>query len=207
MFGRMYIQPAIIAFMKKYPNTKIELILDDHRVDMIRKGFDIAFRIGPMRDSNLVAKKIASNGVALIASQDFIAQYGEPQTPEELVKLPSIIYSSEDFIVDKLRIASDANTSEIMTYPMHGNYYVNETAMVIDAAKAGLGYARIAKYTLKQHIKDQGLVQLLADYHLPDYGDIYAMYAHRNQSPLVKLFIDEVQSVIGKPAIWESYIA
>lgn len=206
MFGRRYIQPAIIAFMKKYPNTKIELILDDHRIDMIGKGFDIVFRIGPLQDSNLVAKKLVNNGVILLASQDFIAQHGEPKTPEELVKLPSIIYSSDDFIADKLRISHDKNSFETTTYIMNSNYFVNDSAMVIDAAKAGLGYARIAKFVLKKHIKKQGLVQLLTDYHLPDHGDIYAMYAHRNHSPLVRLFIDSVQDVIGKPAIWESYL-
>ncbi|MET2846807.1 LysR family transcriptional regulator [Vibrio owensii] len=205
-FGRTYINRAIELFIKKYPEISVELVLDDNRVDVISEGYDVVFRIGQIRDSNMIVRKLASNKLALVASRDFIDTYGMPETPEELIKLPSIVYSNESFIADKLRIPTSLDSDETKTFTMRGQYLVNEAESIIDSVKSGLGYALIGQFYLQKHINEQGLIRLLPDYKLPDSGEVYAMYSHRDQQPLGKLFIDMVQEVIGKPAIWESYL-
>lgn len=57
----------------------------------------------------------------------------------------------------------------------------------------------VAQFMLTQSLEDMGLVQLLPEYYIPSYSEIYAMYSHRNQPPLIKAFIDTVQQVIGTP--------
>ena len=66
-FGQQYIQPAINIFMQKYPEVKITLMLDDKRNDIIADHYDLAFRIGKLNDSNLMARKIANMHFALVA--------------------------------------------------------------------------------------------------------------------------------------------
>ncbi|WED23438.1 LysR family transcriptional regulator [Vibrio sp. JC009] len=202
MFGRKYLQKAVEVFAVKYPKASIELYLDDHRVDMIGERFDLVFRIGPIRESSMIARKLADNSVALVASEAFIEKHGLPQTPEELVELPSIIYSNGDILMNKLQISSGPDIAEPRSYNMWGQYMVNETELILEAVKAGLGYAQIGHFMLSEDIKSLGLVQLLPEYQLPSYGDIYAMYSHRNQPPLVKAFIDTVQEIVGTPPVW-----
>lgn len=207
LFGKMYVQRAVNIFMAKYPDTHIKLVLDDKRVDIIGERFDVAIRIGPARDSNLIARKLANTNVAILASESFIEAYGEPKTPEELIKLPAIIYSNGEITFNKITISDQPGSDVMNTHVINGRLEVNEVSVIMDAVKAGLGYSQRGLFTLDQNIKEMGLVPLLTDYKLPETNwGVYAVYPHRNQTPLVKLFIDTVQELIGTPAVWEKYI-
>ncbi|WP_375749232.1 LysR family transcriptional regulator [Vibrio sp. HN007] len=202
MFGRMYLHKAAEIFVTRYPKAKIELVLSDHRVDMIGERFDLVFRIGPIRESSMIARRLAPNSVALVASKSFIEKNGFPETPEELVKLPSIIYSNGNILIDRVNISAGPGITEPRSYPIWGQYTVNETELIVEAAKSGLGYAQVGHFMMADDLESQGLVQLLPEYELPSFGDIYAMYSHRNQPPLVKSFLEIVQEVIGTPPVW-----
>ncbi|UTT86902.1 LysR family transcriptional regulator [Vibrio pelagius] len=205
-FGRTYLKKAIKSFMRKYPHITVEVFLSDHKVDVISEGYDVVFRIGPIRESNMIVRKLATNKLAIIASEDFLARHGNPQTPEDLIKLPAVIYSSESFVLDKIRIIDDEQTGEIKTFNMNAKYKVNETDLIMDAVQDGLGYAVIGQFMLQESIEKQGLVQLLPEYKLSTHSDIFAMYSHRNQQPLAKLFIDTIQREIGTTPVWETYL-
>ncbi len=205
--GLLYIQKAINIFMNKYPQTYIELMLDDRRSDIIGDKFDIAFRIAEPKDSGLIAKKLAPRSFAILASKEFIEQYGQPQTPEELARLPAVIYANGEFTLNKIEISEAPGSNTMKKYNMSGRYKSNDIDALLDAVQAGLGYSVIVLSALKKNIKEMGLVPLLSNYRLADdAGGLYAMYPHRNQTSLVKLFIETVQELIGTPPVWESYI-
>ncbi len=207
LFGKIYIQPAVNRFMEKYPDTHIKLVLEDRRVDIIGESFDIAFRIGPPRDSNMIARKIANSNSALLASESFIEKYGNPKTPEELAKLPAIIFSSGDTVYNKLTISESPGSDVMCTHTISGRLEVNEVSVILNALEAGVGFSHRGLFTLEKNIKEMGLVPLLTNYKFPETNwGIYAVYPHRNQTPLIKLFIETVQEVIGTPAVWDSYI-
>jgi len=205
LFGRHYLKKAITSFLKKYSQVTIELILDDRKVDLIGDRFDIAFRIGIPDDSNLIAKKLAEHKKVILASHEFIAKHGYPETPEDLENLPSVIYSNRSFTLDKVQLVSE---TENHSYHLNskGRYQVNEIELLMDAAQDGLGYIIVGQMMLTKNINELGLVTLLPDYHIPLTGGLYAVYSHRNQPPLVKLFIETVQETIGTPPVWESYL-
>jgi len=154
LFGKMYIQRAVNIFMAKYPDTHIKLVLDDKRVDIIGERFDVAIRIGPARDSNLIARKLASTKVAILASEGFIEAYGKPQTPEELIKLPAIIYSNGEITFNKITISDQPGSDVMNTHIINGRLEVNEVSVIMDAVKAGLGYSQRGLFTLEQNIKE-----------------------------------------------------
>lgn len=207
LFGKIYIQPAVNLFMEKYPDTHIKLVLEDRRVDIIGESFDIAFRIGPPRDSSLIARKIANSNSAILASESFIEKYGNPETPEELAKLPAIIFSSGDSVFNKLTISESPGSDVMCTHTISGRLEVNEVSVIFNALEAGLGYSHRGLFTLEKNIKEMGLVPLLTNYKFPETNwGIYAVYPHRNQTPLIKLFIETVQGVIGTPPVWDNYI-
>ncbi|USD66164.1 LysR family transcriptional regulator [Vibrio sp. SCSIO 43136] len=207
LFGQQYVQPVIAKFMQRYPEVKISLSLDDRRSDLISDHFDLAFRIGKLRDSNLVAKKLANTNFALVASKDFIAKHGEPQTPEALIKLPAVVYFNGDTTLDQMKIGLTPESDTLTTLKMRGNYKVSDVRSMINAVCSGLGYCQLDLFNLDQSIEKLGLEPLLTDYHLStlDTG-IYAIYPHRKPTLLVREFIQTFQDHIGSPPYWESHI-
>jgi len=207
LFGKLYVQKAIQVFMDKYPDADIQLVLSNEILNVIDDRYDIAFRIGDVRDSNLVARKLANNKVAILASTSFIEQYGKPETPEELVALPAVIFSSGGLVVNKIPIGRDPKVGELRLWEFRGRYRVNEQELVLDAVKAGLGFGVLALYMLGANIKKFNLVPLLTNYALPEsFGALYAVYPHRNPTPLVNKFLETFRETIGDVPVWENYI-
>jgi DNA-binding transcriptional LysR family regulator len=206
-FGQMYLQPAISRYMKKFPEVKITLSLDDKRNDIIADHFDLAFRVGKLTESNLIAKKIANTNFALVASKDFVAQYGYPKTPEELIDLPAVVYSNGNVTLDLLKMSESPSSDIFNNYKMKGNYKVSDVKSIIDAVQHGIGYTLLDLFNLEKPISELNLVPLLTDHKISmmDTG-IYAIYPHRKQTPLITEFINELQSYIGTPPFWESHI-
>ncbi|WP_282110711.1 LysR family transcriptional regulator [Shewanella algicola] len=206
-FGQHYLQPVITKFMKRYPHVKVTLSLDDRKADIISDHFDVAFRMGHLAESNLIAKKIAKTHFAIVASKDFIERYGMPTTPEQLITLPAVIYSNGESSIDVMRLSMQPHGEQFKNYKMQGNLKVSDVSSMIAAVADGLGYTLIDLFNLEKPIAEFNLMPLLTDYSLStmDTG-IYAVYPHRKQTLLVSEFIKAVQNYIGTPPFWLSHI-
>ena len=205
--GQQYLQPVISKFMKSYPDVEIVLLMDDKRSDIITDHFDVAFRLGRLDDSSLIAKKIADIRAVVLASHEFIEQYGEPSTPEELVSLPSVIYSNGTLTVDTLRFSETPDSKQFKNHKMKGNYKVNDVRTLLEGVKDGLGYAAIASSNLACSIEEMKLKPLLTNYAICNKGlAVYALYPHRKQTALVREFITAVKEYIGETPRWEQHV-
>lgn len=205
--GQQYLQPVISKFMKSYPDVEIVLLMDDKRCDIITGHFDVAFRLGRLDDSSLIAKKIADIRAVVLASDEFIEQYGEPSTPEELVSLPSVIYSNGTLTVDTLRFSETPDSKQFKNHKMKGNYKVNDVRTLLEGVKDGLGYAVIASSNLACSIEEMKLKPLLTNYSICNKGlALYAIYPHKKQTALVREFIAAVQVHVGESPRWEQHI-
>lgn len=206
-FGQLYLQPVISWYLKKFPEVRITLSLDDKKNDIIADHFDLAFRIGKLADSNLIAKKIAKTNFAIIASEEFVLQHGYPNTPEELIALPAVIYSNGDVTLDQMQLSVSPTSEKFNTYRMKGNYKASDVNSIISAVKDGIGYTMIDLFNLEKPIEDLKLVPLLTNHKISmmDTG-IYAIYPHRKQTPLITEFISTLQDHIGDPPFWVSHI-
>ena len=206
-FGQNYLQPVIARFIEQYPDIKITHSLDDRKSDIISEQFDIAFRLGKLSDSSLIAKKIADTHFILIASNDFVLRHGLPTTPQQLSELPAIVYSNIDLTIDQLRIKNAGINERFGHYKMHTRYKVSDVKTMINAAKDGIGYALIDLSNLEGSLEQQGLVQLLPDMIISRIDTaIYAICPHRKHTMIVKAFIQAVQDYIGKPPRWEMFL-
>jgi DNA-binding transcriptional LysR family regulator len=205
--GQYYLQPVISQFMKRYPQVEVTLMADDKRSNIISDHFDLAFRLGRLDDSSLIAKKVADIRPVILASDDFIALHGEPKTPEELMNLPSVIYSNGNITVDTVNLNDRPGSKEFKSYKMKGNYKVNDVSTLIGAVADGLGYAVVASSNLARPIEEMNLKPLLTDYAISNNGlALYALYPHRKQTALVTEFIKAVQQHVGDTPLWEKHI-
>ncbi|MDO6541752.1 LysR family transcriptional regulator [Photobacterium sanguinicancri] len=206
-FGQEYLQPVISQFMKQYPDVKINLSLDDKKADIIGDHFDLAFRLGKLTESNLIARKIAETNFIAVAAKSFIEKYGYPSSPEELVALPAVVYSNGTLTLNQLSTRLVGSEHPFNTYKMFGNYKVSDIRTLLGAVRDGLGYSLIDISNLDRHVDELGLVRLLTHYEVSTRETaIYAIYPHRKQTMLVKEFIKTVQDYIGSPPRWESHI-
>ena len=205
--GQQYLQPVIARFMQRYPQVEVVLLMDDKRSDIISDQFDVAFRLGHLDDSSLIAKKMADIRTLLLASKDFILQHGEPSTPEALIKLPAVIYSNGTLTVDTVKFSTAPGIDEYKSYKMHGNYKVNDVRTLLTAVQDGLGYALIYSSNLDRSITEMQLKPLLTHYAISNKeAALYALYPHRKQTALVREFIAAVQDYIGETPRWQQHV-
>jgi DNA-binding transcriptional LysR family regulator len=89
--GIKRLPPILAGFTERHPYIVIEMVLSDRRVDLIADGFDLAVRIGELRDSTMVARRVGTYRFAVCASPDYLARHGTPRTPEELTSARCIL--------------------------------------------------------------------------------------------------------------------
>ncbi|OIQ26405.1 LysR family transcriptional regulator [uncultured Vibrio sp.] len=215
-FGQEYLQPVIADFIKAYPEVQVIHSLDDKKHDIIADQYDLAFRLGKLTDSNLIAKKVAETHFVLVASREFTKKYGTPSTPQELIELPSVIYSNSDVTIDQLAISQDPRTQDrtgtleepvYVTYSMRGVYKVSDVRTMVNSVRDGIGYALIELSNLNKSLDELGLTILLPEHSISTMDTaIYAIYPHRKHTKLTQKFIQSVQAHIGSPPRWKAYL-
>lgn len=205
LFGRQYVQQAVLAFQQQYPDIEIELRLEDRIMDMVKEGFDIGFRIGKPRNSSLITRKIARNRLLIVASPAFIAKYGDIETVEQLEALPAAVYAAPGLLIDKFRYVDDSGECHYLQ--LKATYKVNDVEMMTQTAVAGNTFAVVTAQMIDNEILDGKLIPIMTQLHLDDFGTFYAVYPHRDAPIKTKLFIDTLKMLIGEECpVWEKKI-
>ncbi|HET7655536.1 MAG TPA: LysR substrate-binding domain-containing protein [Luteimonas sp.] len=84
--GVIWIAPLLAEFRERHPEVRVEMILTNDKLDLIDKEIDIALRIGPLEDSNLVARRLGQFRSQVFASTGYLERHGEPAHPDELLQ-------------------------------------------------------------------------------------------------------------------------
>ena len=196
-FGRMHLVPALKGFLSRYPDLSIDLRLSDSIVDLVEGGFDIAIRNAELKDSSLIARKLAPDNRILCASPDYLDKFGEPDSPDDLREHQCIHLSG----LDSWRFATPEGPLSIKA---KGNFHTDHGEAVRDACVNGLGIAISATWSVYQHLQRGELIQILQDYPLLSDTAIWAVYpSSRLLAPKVRAFIDYFAQYYGNPPYWE----
>ena len=205
LFGRQYVQQTVLEFQRLYPQVQIELLLEDRMVDLVAEGFDIGFRIGKPKESNLISRQIARNRLLIVAAPSFIEKYGQPKTVPKLESLPAVAYSSPGLLIDKIKYR-DAKGEDALIQ-LNVCYKVNEVELLIKTAVSGNMLTVTTAQMIENEILEGKLVPVMTHLDLADYGTFYAVYPHRDSPLKTRLFIDTLLNIIGdKTPVWESRI-
>ncbi|GHF95974.1 LysR family transcriptional regulator [Thalassotalea marina] len=199
------IQPVINEFQRRFPLVNIELQITDQLVNIVGDGVDLAFRVGELKDSTLVARYLARNRLLILATPDFIARYGDPTTIEQLAKLPAACYANSTIRVNYIDYFDDNNQSSRMM--MNANFYANDIELIQQKALSGDCYYLAPAMQVSDEISTGKLVPIMQQLKLKDFAAIYGVYPHRDLPLRTRLFFDAVKEFIGdnKP-VWESNI-
>jgi DNA-binding transcriptional LysR family regulator len=200
-FGRQYLSPLLPEFLARYPNVRISVDLSDQMQDLISSGFDLAVRIGDLADSNLVARKIATNRRVLCASPAYLAKRGMPATPDELAAHECLVLTGTQGRQDVWRM-TDHNGREV-SVRVAGRFECNFGEVLRDAAVGGLGIALHSTWHVCEDLRNGRLKQVLPHYRIADSG-IYAVMPQRRLVPVrVRVFADFLAEKFGDTPPWE----
>jgi DNA-binding transcriptional LysR family regulator len=167
-FGARWVAPILPAFFRQYPDVAIDLHLTDAQTDLIGDGFDAALRIAVMEDSSLVARRIAPVRRFLVASANYIAQYGRPQHPRDLDAHRCLSYTHRA-TRDVWRFTHHRSGEECPispTGPLRGTSVEALLPTVLD----GLAITELPEFIATQYFRDKQLEPLLADWRMPEGG-------------------------------------
>ena len=185
--ARDIVIPRLPEFLHQHPQLEIELSSTDHRVDLVREGFDCVLRVGAIGDHSLIAVPLGAYEQINCASRAYLKRHGTPKTLDDLASHQLIHYTQTLGTRPAGFEYVDANGDSIHV-PMQGIVTVNNSDAYREACRAGLGIIqapRIGKY-----LGDDGLVEILPDFRPPPLP-ISMVYANRRHLPLrVKAFIE-----------------
>jgi DNA-binding transcriptional LysR family regulator len=176
-FGRRYLLPLLPKFRSRYPNIELDLSFDDHKVDIVRDGFDVAIRGGNIADSSLIARKICALEAMCVASPSYLKRKGVPKTLQDLSQHDLIALrftggniGSWDFRV-RGKPLSFTPEKRVVT--------LSDTESVGDIAVSGVGIARVSLHFAWHHLKAGRLKPVLLNINDPGKREVVMHYPHR----------------------------
>lgn len=193
-FGRLELLPVLWEFMKEYPAINLDIVMDDHYVDLVKEGIDLAIRIGPLFDSSLVARKLGRYQRVTVATQSYLDEFGEPETIEGLKQHSCIVFTllttgNKWHYYDK---------DELKKVRVKGRVSTSSPDTMREAALQGFGIAVAPTWLVQDCIDDGRLKIILSDY-TPTAMELNAIYPERHYvAAKVHALIDHMQKSIGE---------
>ncbi len=177
-FGIARIAPILPTLMKRHPELNIHLQLEDRFTDLVSEGVDVAVRIGSLKDSTLVATRLAAIPRVFCAAPDYLAQHGEPGKPEDLSRHNCLNYSLLS-TRDNWSFAMGDATRDI---EITGTLSTNNGDVLKEATLQGIGITMIPRFFVEDELGDGRLKAVLSDYNPEPFG-LYAVRPSRHFTP------------------------
>jgi DNA-binding transcriptional LysR family regulator len=186
-FGRYLLLPALPEFTRRYPAIELDIRLNDRVVDLVAERVDIALRVGPLRQTAIVARRIAQTNIVTCASPTYLADRGEPRTPDDL---------REHRL---LGVSPAAGGTPEWTFPppytpkrLKLNFALtfNAAEAPVIAAAAGLGIVHTADLIVAEYIARGELRLILEGFIVPGPPISLVYPSSGHQSAKVRVFSD-----------------
>jgi DNA-binding transcriptional LysR family regulator len=192
-FATAHMGQLISDFSARYPDVSIDIQLNDRKVNIVDEGFDIAIRVGQLKDSSLIARKLAPIRLVACASPEYLNKHGKPATVSELSAHKLLGYS----YMDQTDSLWPAKTSHIES---------NNGDLLVKCAVEGRGIAVQPTFIAGEAIAAGKLEIILKDFEPAPLG-LYAVYAHRTLlANKVRYFIDFMSDYFGDPPYWDRHL-
>ena len=182
--GQSLLSEHLANFCLQNPEIELDLALTNRRVDLIEEGFDLAFRVGELADSSLVAKRLCSINLKLYAAPKH--GFEKLSHPSELSEQPLMLMSAKERSAD-WRLISDNNEHHISFTP---SVRCDDFSMLKRMAIQGLGITELPDYMAEEFVENGKLINILPDWTFKPV-DLYALYpSHRGATPKVRALLD-----------------
>jgi len=161
-FGPTHFASVIADMARLNPLLQVRSSYSDRFVDLVTEGFDCAIRIGHLTDSNLVARKVGYTPAIYVATPEYIARRGAPETPEE--------FGDHDVVMHRTESWFALDGDRLVNLKPHGRFKADNAVALVAAALAGVGVAGIPKELIIEHLDSGALVPVMKRYPPPTLG-------------------------------------
>ncbi|WP_435980699.1 LysR family transcriptional regulator [Psychrobacter sp. DM4] len=190
-YGERQLMPLVNDFMVHYDDIEVTALLSNQQLDLVEGGYDLAIRIGKLRDSTMMAKKLSSRTNFVCASPSYIEKHGIPHSLAEL--------SQHNCLLGTLDYWHFKASGKEKNIRVAGRVRYNSGYSLVDAAIKGLGIVQLPDYYVQKHLESGELVSLLDNFREPKEG-IWAVYPHnRHLSPKIRLLLDYLAAHLSTP--------
>jgi DNA-binding transcriptional LysR family regulator len=185
-FGKRHVAPLVTAFLQRFPQTQVELVLNDRYLDLIDEALDVAIRIGALSDSSLLVRRVGEVRRMVVASPDYLALRGTPAKPAELAAHDTIFSTSTTSELMEWRFGSHGRTAVRLAPRL----LVNDVDARLAAARAGQGIVRVLSYQVSEDLAAGKLVRLLRAYEPPPLPVQLVAASRVHMLPKIRAFLD-----------------
>jgi DNA-binding transcriptional LysR family regulator len=187
-FGEAALLPLVPAFLERYPDISLDIVLTDEVIDLIEHRTDVAVRAGPLKSSTLIARKLGATTKSILASPAYLARHGVPQAPADLAHHNCLGFNRTRTL-NGWPLLEDGRP---VTIPAVGNTQVSDGASLQRLAVAGVGLARLARFHTREDVAAGRLVPVLEAFNPGDLEEIHAVFlGHGGYLPgRVRAFLD-----------------
>lgn len=173
------ILPALHPLTRAHPKLLLDIQVADNIVDMASQQIDLSIRSGWMRDSSLVARKLADLHEVLVASPAYLKKSGIPQHPEDLSRYQIIAMTR---LSDPTTLTLKNKEGHTVKVSLPPSAMTDSVRLLVHMAVEGMGLARLPSYAVSQDLRANRLVTVLDSWQLPGAG-IFAVTLKRGLQP------------------------
>jgi len=181
-FGDRFIAPLVNDFALLYPQIKVSMHFSNRQVELIDEGFDVGIRMGVLKESTLVARRLCERREYIVGSPEYFARKPAPQNLAALEQHQCLVGSRGSWLFSQAGLRKDVL--------VRGAWEANSGPALLDAALKGLGIAQLPDYYVDEYLATGRLVSVLDEFHFADTG-VWVVYPQqRFLAPKVRFFID-----------------
>jgi DNA-binding transcriptional LysR family regulator len=183
-FGRLRVAPLLPAFLARYPDVSVDLLLNDRVVNLIDEGIDVAVRIASLADSTLIARRLGQVRRVVCASPAYLKHYGTPRTPADLRAHNCLVNVGSN--AGDWRFRAGEKEARLR---VSGNFVSNSSDALIEAACQGVGLVRVLSYQVEAMLAAKQLVEVLGKFAVTATPINAVMSPGRMMLPKVRGFV------------------
>lgn len=171
-FGTHVLLPIVAKFLAAHPQVTIDCSLTDDIIDILAERADVAIRIGALKDSRLLKRRIGTSRRVLVAAPSYLDRHPPIRRPDDLAGHNFLNFNFRRQVNEMTLMENGQKRS----FPMLGNAIVNSGEALRELVLTGLGLGRLARYHVAKDLQSGRLVQVLAAYDTEEYEEANAVF-------------------------------
>lgn len=192
-FGRLHIVPRLNGFYEQYPDIKVDISLNDRVIDLVEDGIDVAFRMGDLRDSNLIARKLCASPTMTVATPEYLKGHGTPKHPRDLKDHNYVVYTE----LGNQDQTTFQEAGQLLHINVKGNLQSNNSEVLRSALLGSIGISRVPRWLVGDALSSGLLKEVLPEFQRGP-ANIYAVYSPGRHLPSkIRCFIDYFAESFG----------
>ncbi|GBQ33539.1 LysR family transcriptional regulator [Gluconacetobacter azotocaptans] len=188
-FGRIRLAPFVAGFVRRHPDIRVHLALEDRMTDIVGEGYDIAIRAAPVVDTTLTGRRLMESRRVLVASPDYLARHGRPHTPADLARHACLVANMTGQCRGEWRFGRG---KDIRILRVDGVLASSNSELPVHWALDGLGLTQKSLWEVEDHLH-AGRLETVMEAWEPDPVTFYAIHTVSTaQSHKIALFMGEL---------------